>query len=103
VGRSDEIIKSGAKKVVPKEIENTLYSLAGVLEAAAIGIPDPILGYVIKAFVVPAEQARATLTVDAILQHCKQTLEAYKVPREVEIRDSLPKTSSGKIIKKNLT
>jgi long-chain acyl-CoA synthetase len=102
VGRSDEIIKSGEKKVVPKEIENVLYNIDGVIEAAAVGISDPVLGHVIKAFVVLSEQARATLTVETILLHCKQTLEAYKVPREVEIRDSLPKTSSGKIIKKNL-
>lgn len=102
VGRSDEIIKSGAKKVVPKEIENALYCLEGVLEAAAIGVDDPILGQAIKVFVVPTPQARASLLPDRILLHCKQTLEAYKVPRDIEIRDSLPKTSSGKIMKKNL-
>ena len=102
VGRSDEIIKSGAKKVVPREIENVLYSLDGVLEAAAVGIPDPLLGQVIKAFVVPTEQARDSLTVQDILRYCNQTLEAYKVPRQVEIRDSLPKTPSGKIIKTDL-
>ncbi len=102
VARSDEIIKSGAKKVVPKEIENALYSLPGVLEAAAIGIPDPLLGQVIKAFVVLDEQARATLTPQDILKHCRQTLETFKVPREIEIRESLPKTPSGKIKKTDL-
>jgi long-chain acyl-CoA synthetase len=102
VGRSDEIIKSGAKKVVPREIENALYGLDGVLEAAAVGIPDPILGQVIKAFVVPTEQARSSLTTEGILHYCKQTLEAFKVPRQVEIRESLPKTPSGKIIKTSL-
>ncbi len=101
-GRSDEIIKSGAKKVVPREIENALYRLEGVLEAAAVGIPDPLLGHEIKAFVVTTEQARSILTVDDILRHCKQILEAYKVPHQVEIRDSLPKTPSGKIIKTDL-
>lgn len=102
VGRSDEIIKSGAKKVVPREIENALYALEGVLEAAAVGVPDPLLGYAIKAFVVPTQQARATLTTEDILRHCKQSLETYKVPREVEIRENFQKTSSGKIIKSNL-
>ena len=101
-GRSDEIIKSGSKKVVPKEIENALCSLDGVLEAAAIGVPDDILGQAIKAFVVPAAGARAALTAEAVLKHCKQTLEAYKVPRDIEIRDALPKTPSGKIRKKDL-
>jgi long-chain acyl-CoA synthetase len=102
VGRSDEIIKSGAKKVVPREIENALYSLPGVLEAAAVGIPDPILGQVIKAFVVLDEQARATVTMQDITKHCYQTLEEFKVPREIEIRESLPKTPSGKIKKTGL-
>jgi len=102
VGRSDEIIKSGAKKVVPREIENVLYSLEGVLDAAAVGIPDPLLGQAIKAFVVPTAQARDSLTVENILHYCHQKLEEYKMPRRVEIRESLPKTPSGKIIKTDL-
>jgi len=97
VSRSDEIIKSGAKKVVPSEIENALYSLPGVLEAAAVGVSDPLLGQVIKAFVVPAAHARDVLKVEDILRHCRQSLEEFKVPRQIEITDSLPKTSSGKI------
>lgn len=102
VGRSDEIIKSGAKKVVPREIENILYSLDGVLDVAAVGIPDPLLGQVIKAFVVPTAQARDTLTVEKALSYCHQKLEEYKVPRQIEIRDGLPKTPSGKIKKTDL-
>ncbi|MBK7919812.1 MAG: acyl--CoA ligase [Chloroflexi bacterium] len=102
LGRSDEIIKSGAKKVVPTEIENALHNLPGVLDAAAVGIPDPLLGHVIKAFVVLDEPTRATLTTHDILTHCRQTLEEFKVPRQIEIRDSLPKTPSGKHIKTQL-
>jgi long-chain acyl-CoA synthetase len=102
VGRSDEIIKSGAKKVAPREIEDALYSLPGVFEAAVVGIPDPLLGQAIKAFVVLDEQACASLTVQDILRHCHQTLEGFKVPRQIEIRDSLPKTPSGKIKKPDL-
>jgi long-chain acyl-CoA synthetase len=97
IGRSDEMIKSGGKKVAPGEIEEVLYRFAGVLEAAAIGIADPLLGQAIKAFVVLDEQSRASLTVQDILKHCHQALEEFKVPRQIEIRDSLPKTSSGKI------
>ena len=102
VGRSDEIIKSGAKKVAPKEIENALYSLTGILEAAAIGVPDPVLGQVIKAFVVLDERARASLTTEDILKHCRQTLEEFKMPRQIVIQESLPKTPSGKIKKSDL-
>jgi long-chain acyl-CoA synthetase len=103
VGRSDEMINSGGKKIAPKEIEDALYSLTGVLEAAAVGVPDPILGQAIKAFVVLDDQVRASLTVQDILRHCHQTLEEFKVPRQIEIRDSLPKTPGGKIKKTDLT
>lgn len=102
-GRSDEIIKSGSKKVVPKEIENALSAMEGVLEVAAIGVADAVLGQAIKAFVVPTQHARGTVTAESALKHCKLTLEAYKVPRDIEIRDSLPKTPSGKIKKKDLS
>jgi acyl-coenzyme A synthetase/AMP-(fatty) acid ligase len=102
VGRGDEIIKTGGKKVSPKEIENVLYSLDGVLEAAAIGIDDPVLGQVIKAYVALDRQAKAMLTEEKIIEHCRQTLEEFKMPRQIEIRDRLPKTASGKIVKTDL-
>lgn len=102
VGRTDEMIKSGAKKVIPREIESVLYEYPGIVEAAAVGVPDALLGQVIKAFVVLNEQARATTTVKDILAHCYQKLEEYKVPRYLEIRESLPKTPSGKIKKPDL-
>jgi long-chain acyl-CoA synthetase len=102
VGRSNEIVKSGAKKVVPREIENALYSLDGVIEAAAIGIPDPILGTAIKAFVVAAKEYKESITSEAVMAHCKRTLETYKVPQVIEVRESLPKTSNGKILKAQL-
>lgn len=101
-GRSDEIIKSGAKKVAPMEIENVLYSHESVLEAAAVGVPDPLLGQAIKAFITLKKQGGDSTSTLDILKYCQQKLEAYKVPREVEIRDRLPKTPSGKIIKTDL-
>lgn len=103
IARSDEVIKSGAKKVAPKEIENVLYQLPGVTEAAAIGIPDTLLGQVIKAFVVLKPEHKEVLTADDILQHCVQSLESFKVPRQIEIMDKLPKTSGGKIKKTELS
>jgi acyl-coenzyme A synthetase/AMP-(fatty) acid ligase len=102
VGRSDEIIKSGAKKVVPRAIENVLYSIDGVLEAAVIGVPDPILGQVPKAFVVLAPGFSPLLTEQDILDHCIQNLETYMIPRSIDIRSSLPKTPSGKVSKVGL-
>jgi long-chain acyl-CoA synthetase len=99
VGRKDDIIKSRGEKVAPKEIENVLYALGGVVETAVIGIPDPVLGEAIKAFVV---QTDGTLTEQDVLRHCRQHLEDFMVPQQIEFRDVLPKSSNGKIAKKEL-
>lgn len=100
VGRGDDIIKSRGEKVAPKEVENVLYDLPGVVETAVIGVPDPILGEAIKAFIVTSD---STLTEKEILRHCRTHLEDFMVPQIVEFRSELPKTSSGKITKKDLT
>jgi len=94
LGRSDDIIKSRGEKVSPKEVENVLYGLAGVVEAAVVGVPDPILGQAIKAFLVVKGVQR---TKAEVLAHCRAHLEDHLVPKDVEFRDELPKTSSGKI------
>jgi acyl-CoA synthetase (AMP-forming)/AMP-acid ligase II len=90
--------KAVAKKVAPKEIENALYGLAGVKEAAVIGVPDPVLGEAIKAFIV----AESELTEAEVHQHCRQHLEDFMVPKYIEFRTVLPKTDSGKIKKTDL-
>jgi amino acid adenylation domain-containing protein len=95
VGRKDDIIKSRGEKVSPKEVENVLYALPGVREAAVVGMPDPILGQAIKAVV--ALEPGASLTDHDIIRHCARHLEDYMVPKTVEFRDELPKTESGKI------
>ena len=95
VGRKDDIIKSRGEKVSPKEVENVLYALAGIREAAVIGIPDPVLGQAIKAVVVPTEEGG--LTERDILSHCARYLEDFMVPKAVEFRRELPKTDTGKI------
>jgi long-chain acyl-CoA synthetase len=100
VGRKDDIIKSRGEKVAPKEIENVLYSLPGVVEAAVIGVPDPILGEAIKAFVVTND---SRLAEKDVLHHCRAHLEDFMIPQVVEFRDALPKTTSGKIKKTDLT
>jgi amino acid adenylation domain-containing protein len=99
VARKDDIIKSRGEKVAPKEVENVLYSIDGVVEAAVIGVPDVVLGEAVKAFVA---LDGAELTEKDVLRYCKAHLEDFMVPRYVEFRDSLPKTSSGKIKKTNL-
>jgi amino acid adenylation domain-containing protein len=99
VGRKDDIIKSRGEKVAPKEVENVLYNLPGVIEAAVIGVPDPILGQAVKAFVVPDG---VDLNEAQVLAHCRAHLEDFMMPKYVEIRGELPKTSSGKIKKTGL-
>ena len=100
IGRKDDIIKSRGEKVAPKEVENVLYSLPGVIEAAVVGVKDPVLGQAIKALVVKEDH---NLTEAQVLAHCRANLEDFMVPKYVEFRDALPKTSSGKIKKTNLT
>jgi amino acid adenylation domain-containing protein len=100
VARKDDMIKTRGERVSPKEIEETLCELKGVAEAAVIGVPDEILGQAVKAFVV-ASKGR-NLNEDMVLKHCAQNLEPFMVPKYVEFTDSFPKSSSGKIDKKEL-
>ncbi len=99
VSRKDDMIKSRGEKVSPVEVERVLYAVPGVLEAAVIGVPDPVLGQAIKAFIVTD---RADLSRNEVLAHCKSQLEDFMVPQVVEFMTELPKTSSGKIKKTDL-
>ena len=95
VGRKDDIIKSRGEKVSPKEIENVLYELAGVREAAVIGVPDPLLGMAIKA--VLALEPGTSYSEREVIRHCAKRLEDFMVPKLVEFRVALPKSENGKI------
>lgn len=99
-GRSDDIIKTRGEKVSPVEVENVLYSMDGIKEAAVIGIPDPNLGQAIKAFVVL--ESEAELSPRAIIQYCSARLENFMVPQFIQTLADLPKTPNGKITKKDL-
>ncbi|MBE0409083.1 MAG: AMP-binding protein [Anaerolineales bacterium] len=99
VTRKDDIIKSRGEKVAPKEVENVLYSLPGVLEAAVVGKPDPVLGEAIKAYLV---LDGVQLTEADVLAHCRSHLEDFMVPQAIEFCSELPKTTSGKIKKTDL-
>lgn len=100
VARKDDIIKSRGEKVSPKEVEDVLYALPGVREAAVVGVPDPVLGMAIKALVATAPDAH--LTEQDILRHCARYLEDFMVPKQVEMREELPKTETGKISRRLL-
>lgn len=100
VGRNDDIIKSRGEKVSPKEVENTLYSLPGVLEAAVVGVPDPLLGQAVKAFLVL--HPGTPYTDRDVIRYCMTRMENFMVPKYVTFVDSLPKTDTGKIEKTSL-
>lgn len=100
VGRKDDIIKSRGEKVSPREVENVLCSHPEIVEAAVIGVPDAILGQAIRAVVALKNGSR--LTEQEMLRHCAQRLEDFMVPKTVEVLAALPKTSNGKIDKRQL-
>ncbi|QLB13169.1 long-chain acyl-CoA synthetase [Bisgaardia hudsonensis] len=96
--KKDLIIVSGFN-VYPNEIEDVVMLNYKVLEAVAIGVPHEVSGETIKVFVVKKDES---LTKDEIRQHCRQHLTGYKVPKEIEFRDELPKTNVGKILRRVL-
>ena len=100
VGRKDDIIKSRGEKVSPREVENVLYELSAVAEAAVVGVADDVLGQAVKAVITLRDGA--SLSEQDVLRHCSQRLENFMVPKVVEFRTTMPKTSTGKIDKKTL-
>lgn len=98
VGRADDVIMSGGYRIGPAEIEECLQRHPAVVLAAAIGVPDPLRGEIVKAFVVPAAGAQPSPELAAELQALvRKRLAAYEYPREIEFVDSLPLTTTGKI------
>jgi amino acid adenylation domain-containing protein len=100
VSRKDDIIKSRGEKVSPKEVESVLYEMDDVVEVAVVGVPDDVLGEAIKAYVVLKDGSPAT--EKELLAWCNKNLEDFMVPKTIELSEALPKTSSGKITKKDL-
>ena len=100
VGRKDDVFKCKGEKVSPAEVERVLCELPEVVEAAVIGVDDPIDGKAVKAFVVLRDGA--ALLEPQIRRHCRANLDPHMVPKFIEICQGLPKTDSGKIHKKAL-
>ncbi|MDR7483548.1 MAG: AMP-binding protein [Armatimonadota bacterium] len=97
-GRTDDVIKSGAYRIGPAEVESSLLTHPAVAECAVIGVPDPVRGQIVKAFVkLRPGYAPSPDQAGAIQQHVKTRLAAYAYPREVEFLDALPMTTTGKI------
>jgi len=94
-GRASDMIKSGAHRISPQEIEEIIAELDEVAEVAVCGAPDEVLGQVIKAVIILKEDAR--LDAKAVQKHCMENLAQYKLPKEVVFTDNLPRTASGKV------
>ena len=99
VDRKKDMILVSGFNVYPTEIEDVIAQHPGVLEVAAIGVPDEKSGEVPKVFIVRKD---AKLTDKDVLEFCKDKLTAYKRPRHVEFRSELPKTNVGKILRREL-
>ncbi len=100
VDRKKELIIAGGFNVYPSEVEEVLRSLEGVADAVVVGVPDKYRGETVKAVVVTA--AGSTLDEDDVIAHCAASLTAYKVPKLVEFRDSLPRSAVGKVLRRVL-
>ncbi len=102
VDRKKDIIKYKGYSVYPREIEEVLYKHECVAEAAVIGVPDPEVGERIKAFVALKPECKGKITENDIIEWARKHLAPYKVPKEVEFRDELPKSAAGKILRRVL-
>ncbi len=102
VGRAKELIKASGFSVFPAEIEDFLYKHEAIHEAAVVGVPDPYRGETIKAFVVLKPDYEGKITEEDLVAWGREHMAVYKTPRTVEIRQSLPRTGSGKILKRLL-
>ena len=99
VDRKKDMILVSGFNVYPNEVEDVVASHPGVLEVAALGVPDERSGEAVKIFVVRKDPA---LTEQALIAHCRENLTGYKVPHHVEFRDELPKSNVGKILRRAL-
>ena len=95
IGRRDTMIKSSGFRISPTEVEEVLFQTGKLRGAAVIGIPDEVLGQVIKAFVVPRDGE--VLNADTLLELCAEKMPRFMLPKSVEVLSDLPKTSSGKV------
>ncbi len=110
IGRADDVIKTGGERVGPFEVESSLVEHPGVVEAGVIGKPDPLRGEIVKAFVVLTSEQKSKLKTKAeeeaykeeLANHVKKHLAGHAYPREIEFTDKLPKTRSGKIMRRIL-
>lgn len=103
LSREDDLIKSSGYRIGPEEIEEALVTHAAVADAGVVGVPDPVMGQKTKAFVVlkagvqPSDELKKEL-----VEHCRGKIAVYKLPREIEFLDAMPRTAVGKLLRRML-
>ncbi|MBW2428145.1 MAG: AMP-binding protein [Deltaproteobacteria bacterium] len=102
VDRKKDLINASGYKVWPRDVEDVLYQHPAVKEAAVVGVPDDYRGETVKAFVALVDDQKDKVTPDELISFCKQKLAAFKYPRIVEIIDEVPKTLTGKVLRRQL-
>jgi long-chain acyl-CoA synthetase len=100
VDRKKDMIIAAGYKVWPREVEDVLYGHPAVREAAVVGVPDEYRGETVKAYV--SRKPEVTVTEEDLIAFCKQQMAAYKYPRSIQFIDELPKTATGKILRREL-
>ncbi|AFV76808.1 acyl-CoA synthetase (AMP-forming)/AMP-acid ligase II [Thermus oshimai JL-2] len=103
VDRKKDMIIAGGYNIYPREVEEVLYQHPAVQEAAVVGVPDPYRGETVAAFLVLKPEYQGKVTEKDLEAFCRENLAAYKVPRIIRFRESLPKSSVGKVLKRELT
>ncbi len=102
VDRKKDLVLVSGFNVYPNEVEDALATMDAVLEAAVVGVPDPVTGEAVRAYIVRNPEVPGELTREAVIAHCKTCLTDYKIPKSIVFRDELPKTPVGKILRKDL-
>ena len=102
VDRKKDMIIASGYNVYPREVEEVIYEHPGVQEAVVIGVPDSYRGETVKAFVALKEGMEGSVTPEEIIGFCKERMAAYKYPRQVEIVPEIPKTLTGKFLRRTL-
>jgi long-chain acyl-CoA synthetase len=100
VDRKKDQINAAGFKVWPREVEDVLYGHRAVREVAVVGVPDAYRGETVKAFVTLRAGQRAE--ADELIAFCRERMAAYKYPRQIEFVDELPRTASGKVLRRVL-
>ncbi len=102
IGRIKEMIKVSGFSVFPEEVESILILHPDVGQVAVIGVPDAVKGEVVKAFIVPSGDAAQPFNCDTLLAWARENMSHYKVPRQFELREVLPATGTGKVLRRLL-